>query len=570
MELLSTSLVKRAEEYQRRAEISVAGEQLRLRLHNAKLIKDRCYHMRTYPNCFVAREVIDWLIEHKDSPDRETAISIMQKLVDCNVIHHVCDEHAVFKDAKLLYRFRNDDGTLSPSIQVKICVRGQRIYEMMTSQEDSILQIREQGSERYRRTFRGSQILDWLLDHGEVSSREDGRKLCRSLLEYGIIQHVTGHHHFSDSDLLFQFCINFRRRRKLTEVLNDMDPMTDSKQESPDSPFCLRKLSAELPHGSFVCDSVTVNIEDRNSSIRIRLLDEDTNVHLLFVRRLKPADSITITNEYGSSTITFKLLAEDSGKSRHGVTSETENGSKFITDNLQADDSGKAKYVVGAKEFSTIPDGGNGEPKAGIPKYNRAALGVLTFLVYGVGAELVEVKPCCDGVSISGDFFTYSGLILTGSSSRPMNRSRYLWSGKAATPLRVLLPVTATLHPQCLLFHSHQTIILCSVFFSSPPQVLTRPVTVDELLSPGAPYIRKILTIVGDDVGWGFVIRGSGPCHVQALDPCGPAAAAGMKVRQFLCKANGTCCLRLDHQTISRHIGAGPRTLVLEVLERID
>lgn len=37
--------------------------------------------------------------------------------------------------------------------------------------------------------------------------------------------------------------------------------------------------------------------------------------------------------------------------------------------------------------------------------------------------------------------------------------------------------------------------------------------------------------IVGDAVGWGFVVRGSAPCHIQAVDPGGPAAAAGMKVR---------------------------------------
>lgn len=40
-----------------------------------------------------------------------------------------------------------------------------------------------------------------------------------------------------------------------------------------------------------------------------------------------------------------------------------------------------------------------------------------------------------------------------------------------------------------------------------------------------------VLQIVGDAVGWGFVVRGSKPCHIQAVDPGGPAAAAGMKVR---------------------------------------
>lgn len=31
-------------------------------------------------------------------------------------------------------------------------------------------------------------------------------------------------------------------------------------------------------------------------------------------------------------------------------------------------------------------------------------------------------------------------------------------------------------------------------------------------------------------MGWGFVVRGGRPCHIQAVDPGGPAAAAGMKV----------------------------------------
>lgn len=60
----------------------------RLRLHEGKVIKDRRHHLRTYPNCFVAKELIDWLIEHKEASDRETAIKIMQKLLDQSIIHH--------------------------------------------------------------------------------------------------------------------------------------------------------------------------------------------------------------------------------------------------------------------------------------------------------------------------------------------------------------------------------------------------------------------------------------------------------------------------------------------------
>ncbi len=60
----------------------------RLRLHEGKVIKDRRHHLRTYPNCFVAKELIDWLIEHKEASDRDTAIKIMQKLLDQSIIHH--------------------------------------------------------------------------------------------------------------------------------------------------------------------------------------------------------------------------------------------------------------------------------------------------------------------------------------------------------------------------------------------------------------------------------------------------------------------------------------------------
>lgn len=162
---------------QHKAEVMIAGEQLRyersgvrallgpevtfdllltsrLRLHDGKLIKDRRYHLRTYPNCFVAQELVDWIVSHREAPDRATAVCLLQHLMDHDIIHHgrlpkhrgqdgrqpqfqlhfylmfpVCDHRHVFKDAKLLYRFRKDDGTFPFNTEVKIFMRGQRLYE---------------------------------------------------------------------------------------------------------------------------------------------------------------------------------------------------------------------------------------------------------------------------------------------------------------------------------------------------------------------------------------------------------------------------------------------------------
>ncbi|XP_073462747.1 DEP domain-containing mTOR-interacting protein-like [Aquarana catesbeiana] len=391
MELLSSSFEERAEKRQKEIEVCLAGEQLRQRLHNAKQIRNLVVNRFTYPCSLVAKDVVTWLIKFKEAPDRETAINIMQKFMEHNIIHHVCDQHSTFKDAKLLYRFRNDDGTLLPTTETRIMNRSQQIYEMMTSKEDSILKVREEGSKRYRRTFLGSQMLDWLTKHFVVPGRLDGETLCRGMLEQGIIQPVNGHYHFSDSDRVYQFRINFRRRRKLIEVLDESNPWLEPMQESPDSPFCLRKLGAELPQCGFVCASDP-----------------------------------------------------------------------------------------------------NPEPPP-LPK-----------------------RP-----STMGSEFCYS----LYSPPKPV---------------------------------------------ASLPSVLKKPVTLEELLAPGAPYIRKTLSIDADALGWGFIARGTGPCHIQAVDARSPAAAAGVKIRQFILSVNEINCLELEYCVIHKLIVSGPQKLILEVLEPID
>uniref|UniRef100_A0A3Q3X5N5 DEP domain-containing protein n=1 Tax=Mola mola TaxID=94237 RepID=A0A3Q3X5N5_MOLML len=333
----------------------IAGEQL-LRLHDGKLIKDRRYHLRTYPNCFVAQELIDWLVSHKETPDRATAVCLLQHLMDHDIIHH-CDKRPVIKDAKLLYRFRKDDGTFPFNTEVKVFIWGQRLYGLI-GDKNSILKLREEHGVAYQRSFPGCQLIDWLLQNGEAESRRRGLELCRALQEHGIIQHAKKHNFF-DSGLLYQFCINFRRRRRLSELLNEGEQDVDEgvavwtqEDNHPESPFVLRKSG---------------------------------------------------------------------------------------------------------------PQGGNG------------------------------------------------------------------------------------------------------AFLS-----LRRTFTCEELLAPGSPFIKKVLTVMGDVLGWGFVVRGQAPCYVQAVDPGSPAAAAGVKVRQFVCQVNGQCVLYLDYRTVSRMVMTGTRTVVLDLMEPLE
>jgi len=84
--------------------------------------------------------------------------------------------------------------------------------------------------------------------------------------------------------------------------------------------------------------------------------------------------------------------------------------------------------------------------------------------------------------------------------------------------------------------------------------VVLREVTAEELTNKESPYYSKNITIQSDSVGFGFIIRGNGPCYVQAVDPTSPAADAGLKVRMYLHSVNGVVVLNKHHKEVAKEI----------------
>lgn len=70
-----------------------------------------------------------------------------------------------------------------------------------------------------------------------------------SLSPLSSLSAVTNKHHFADGPLLYQFRMNFRRRRRLIELLHERGR---GIPESHDSPFCLRKQSSDGGNTSFL------------------------------------------------------------------------------------------------------------------------------------------------------------------------------------------------------------------------------------------------------------------------------------------------------------------------------
>ncbi|XP_065061789.1 DEP domain-containing mTOR-interacting protein-like isoform X2 [Rhopilema esculentum] len=88
--------------------------------------------------------------------------------------------------------------------------------------------------------------------------------------------------------------------------------------------------------------------------------------------------------------------------------------------------------------------------------------------------------------------------------------------------------------------------------------VVLRHMTAEELTGKKSPYIPQNIRIMSDSVGFGFVVRGDGPCYVQTVDPSGPAASAGLKVRQYIQAVNGRNALTMNHKELAKEIMKGP------------
>ncbi|XP_078697092.1 DEP domain-containing mTOR-interacting protein-like [Branchiostoma floridae x Branchiostoma belcheri] len=210
-----------------KARALLVAEKLRETMHQGKpvLIKNRNYHLRTYNNCFVGSEVVDWLLRQGEVPDRNTAVQCMRKLQSFNIIHHVCDDH-LYKDAMLFYRFRKDDGTFPMDKDSSILFRGKMMYHSLkTSKGQSVLGVKTHNNLQYPDAFLGVDMLTWLVKEKEVQSRHEAVSICREMLERNIIRHVSDDHHFKDGQYLYQFKQDFTRQYRLSEVLTPVEPI---------------------------------------------------------------------------------------------------------------------------------------------------------------------------------------------------------------------------------------------------------------------------------------------------------------------------------------------------------
>lgn len=89
-------------------------------------VEDRTYRLKTYPNCFIASQLVDWLqmyyqFKLNQKITREEATDFGEKLREADIFAHVVDAHN-FKDGYFFFRFQVDEKSkiMSPELEKKL------------------------------------------------------------------------------------------------------------------------------------------------------------------------------------------------------------------------------------------------------------------------------------------------------------------------------------------------------------------------------------------------------------------------------------------------------------------
>jgi len=89
--------------------------------------KDRSYLFKTYPNCFVGNEAVDWFLKQGFATSREEGVALGNRIFEHRIFEHVLQAHR-FEDSYYFYRFLDPSQSLlaSPSLllQFKSIAKG--------------------------------------------------------------------------------------------------------------------------------------------------------------------------------------------------------------------------------------------------------------------------------------------------------------------------------------------------------------------------------------------------------------------------------------------------------------
>jgi len=159
-------------------------------------IHDRMHHLRSYGNCFVAREAVDWLVREL-RVSRAEATQIGRRLVALGWVRHVLDEHD-FDDVELFFTaaVQLQAAPVSPPVD--------DLRQALRALDGGLgLGTHRRGLLVHRRCASGRGIVDWLVARHEVS-RDIAVQWAAQLMHKGMLRHVFDDQAFRDDGTLYR------------------------------------------------------------------------------------------------------------------------------------------------------------------------------------------------------------------------------------------------------------------------------------------------------------------------------------------------------------------------------
>jgi len=159
-------------------------------------IRDRMHHLRSYTQCFVAREAVDWMVREL-GVRRAEATHIGRRMVALGWMRHVLDEHD-FDDAELFFTaaVHLQAAALSPPVDdLRQALRALSGGVPLGTYRRRLLV--------HRRCASGCRIVDWLVARHEVS-RDTAVQWAAQLMRQGMLRHVFDDQAFRDDGTLYR------------------------------------------------------------------------------------------------------------------------------------------------------------------------------------------------------------------------------------------------------------------------------------------------------------------------------------------------------------------------------
>lgn len=155
-------------------------------------IRDRSYHLKKYPACFLATEAVAWMGAHFKL-GRAEVIEVGVALQTLGLLYHVAHEQA-FADEDLFFRLRAP--AQLPNVNLGLVLQ--------TLRDRLVVVDRSYLGKDYPSCWIGQEAVDALCAKRNIT-RHESQLILHRLMQFGCFEHVVGEHGFIDGNFFYRF-----------------------------------------------------------------------------------------------------------------------------------------------------------------------------------------------------------------------------------------------------------------------------------------------------------------------------------------------------------------------------